>query len=645
MDKHSFSDNFRLLITLISAWSCIGAGFYYFWNLGWVAVSLTAVLSLLTTFIFSKSFNWHIQKIIFSKSEEKNYATVAAFFVSAGFSLWLLFTNASTEAITSPWQVVSPWFFLFFALSIIFSFKLAQNNSTWRKFSTHLIYFIAFGVLAIVYKINYGFDPFIHQASEKFIAEVGPVLPKTFYYLGQYSLVVSWHKLFFLPIGLLDKWLLPLLASLFLPAAVESALIKAFGDKQTVNLLILALLILPFSFFTYTTPQGLGFLFALISVLFAFGSETKDDKAISVLTALAALACHPLAGLPALFFALTFIVKSSKFKYREPIYGLFLAANATVLPAIFYFTHLETNDWPTMLDKLINAISTLPNSLLPNQENIFLNLIYLLDYNKLIIYILLILGGLIFLIFKRKTAQIENYLICLSHSLAITLSFILMKTLDFSYLIDYEQNNYADRVLIIAGLVALPIAFITIYELIKKTQTMSSLWKKSLLLLLIILISANIYLSYPRKDNYLNSRGFAVSQSDIAAAKWINNDAQTKDYVVLSNQQLSAAALSQFGFAKYYPHNIFYYPLPTGSELYKTYLKMNEKPTVETAGEAQTLTGAKLVYFAVNKYWWDANRIIAEADLSASSRHDIGRDLVIFTYDFSKPAKDNKSFK
>ena len=61
-----------------------------------------------------------------------------------------------------------------------------------------------------------------------------------------------------------------------------------------------------------------------------------------------------------------------------------------------------------------------------------------------------------------------------------------------------------------------------------------------------------MYLSYPRFDHYHNSRGFSVGRADINAVRWINDHAENDDYIVLANQQVSAAAIREFGFKKYF---------------------------------------------------------------------------------------------
>ena len=53
--------------------------------------------------------------------------------------------------------------------------------------SLHLL--LTFSVANIIFPLGFGFDPFIHQATEKHILDFGFILPKKLYYIGQYVLV------------------------------------------------------------------------------------------------------------------------------------------------------------------------------------------------------------------------------------------------------------------------------------------------------------------------------------------------------------------------------------------------------------------------------------------------------------------------
>lgn len=138
-----------------------------------------------------------------------------------------------------------------------------------------------------------------------------------------------------------------------------------------------------------------------------------------------------------------------------------------------------------------------------------------------------------------------------------------------------------------------------------------------LYLLLGALLAASLYLSYPRFDRYHNSHSYAVSQADVMAVDWIEQDAAGAEYVVLANQQVSAAALRQLGFKKYYPGDIFFYPIPTGGPLYREYLNMTNQPTAATMSAAMDLAGVRLAYFVLDDYWFEADKIAPEAELIA----------------------------
>ena len=80
----------------------------------------------------------------------------------------------------------------FFQSHILLQKKL---SATGKLFILSAHYLLSFSVAAIVYKIGYGFDPFIHQATMELIDKKGVVTPKPFYYLGEYGLIVIFHKL------------------------------------------------------------------------------------------------------------------------------------------------------------------------------------------------------------------------------------------------------------------------------------------------------------------------------------------------------------------------------------------------------------------------------------------------------------------
>ena len=117
---------------------------------------------------------------------------------------------------------------------------------------------------------------------------------------------------------------------------------------------------------------------------------------------------------------------------------------------------------------------------------------------------------------------------------------ILATTVEFNFLVEYEQLNYTNRLLVITHLFLLPLVG---YGLLIRKKLSASI-----ILFCILGFLALTYTAYPRDDGFTRSRGFNVSQSDIDAAWAIEEYADGSTYSVLANQAMSAAALKEFGF-------------------------------------------------------------------------------------------------
>jgi hypothetical protein len=215
------------------------------------------------------------------------------------------------------------------------------------------------------------------------------------------------------------------------------------------------------------------------------------------------------------------------------------------------------------------------------------------------------------------------------------ISYIFIAIQPFNFLIDYERSNYANRIIIISIIFAVPFIILAVYKIITNINTQNKTTKTIIISAITLIISINLYNSYPRLDNYHNSHGTSTSLADIKAAQWINKDAKG-EYVTLANQQVSAAALHEYGFKKYYSINkedVFYYSIPTGGILYQHYLMMiNEKPSKENANKAMELVGAQTTYFVLNKYWWAFSKIFEEAKSEADYFENIDNEVYVFKY-------------
>jgi len=260
---------FYLILAMICLVSISGAVVYYFYALNWLGISLTLFLTVLGLWLFwrtifvKKSDLLDASNITKDKVNCKKSAVVFTwlipYFLFFALCLVILFKSQTDAAITSPWQIVPAKFFITYILATAYLFFLILKNSRFTLYLVIAHYFLSFSILWIIFKIGYGYDPFIHQATLELIDKQGFVLPKTPYYLGQYSLILIAHKLFFISIVWANKLLVPILSAITIPLTIYLFLKKYFKDLafSIHHLALLFLLILPFSIFTLTVPQNL----------------------------------------------------------------------------------------------------------------------------------------------------------------------------------------------------------------------------------------------------------------------------------------------------------------------------------------------------------------------------------------------------
>jgi hypothetical protein len=424
-----------------------------------------------------------------------------------------------------------------------------------------------------------------------------------------------------------------------LPTVISKFLKNCF-QISNFKFQIIFLLILPFSLFTVSVPQNLAYLFLIAAIFIGLIKKDRLHLVLAWLLSLACLAIHPLAGLPALAFALILSVSYLKpVIWQRVAQGLIFLGLAVILPLALFISQRGQNGAEAPI------VASNGNWLagFSRQENLVLNFINLFSYNLNFILIALVIIAIIFSWLKRR--QYEFLPVLSGLSLSLFVAFIATKQfVNFGALISYERSDYLIRLLTTAFIFLLPAIVLLTVDLINKILSQNKFIKTAWLIFGILLITASVYCSYPRKDSYFNSRSFSVSQTDFKAIDWIEKDAVGQPYAVLANQQVSVAALSTFGFGHYFqnykdfplPVDIYFYPIPTGGPLYQIYLdlvyKQADRATVKKASE---LTGAKTIYFVLNKYWWGFDKIAQEAKIGADSLKELdGGTVVIFKYSF-----------
>ncbi|MCX6779315.1 MAG: hypothetical protein NTU97_03735 [Candidatus Magasanikbacteria bacterium] len=576
-------------------------------------------------------------------------------FLSDSVLLWYLFSHGTWEAIRSPWTVISYKFFIaFFVSSLALFIYLKKISGSVRSLGIIFLHsFLLLSVALLIYQSGFGFDPYLHQASEKYIYQNGAIEPKTPYYIGQYVLVVGISKLAQLPIDIVDRWLLVLLESFFLAPLFFLVFRRVFNlERKEAKIGSVLIFLLPFSHLITTTPQGLVNFYAIAGICFSllYLSEKSLRFFVPLLFILAALATHPLTGIPLfLSFIILFLLKMRQKQNEQPGWQflievflfLFFIGSLIILPLIFIFFQGATFDKPD-LQNLWQGVKPFWPEAIKNHSWKFLP-VYI--YQALLPYILIVLGfwgGWKYYLKKTKESAVIIFLF-FTFAIFISNSFFLRIAILFKDVGMAEQGQYSQRLAQFSFYIILPLAiyglFILIEKIKSKTKNPELLgWGPLITALLFAFgLTSSFYLSYPRVDAYEMSHYINTSIHDFAAVAKVEEQSQNQPYIVLSNISVSAASIKEYGFKKYYKtptgEEIFYYALPTGSALYHYFEDMVYKDTSrDTMIKAMNLAGVSQGYLILNDYWDSFKKVLPLAKQTADEWWSINDKVFIFKY-------------
>ncbi|MBI2485298.1 hypothetical protein HYW18_04105 [Candidatus Uhrbacteria bacterium] len=608
-------------VLLLSALMVAGTTLYY---VAFLPEELWVVLVLLTPVaVWLLHPHYPASLSEFWKSRPHAVARPLLLSVAAGIAflvgLFLLVGNVEIlDAVRSPWERVPlVVFWLFGLLALILSTLCFYGRSralTFPLVVTSL--FLVLAVAILVYPLGFGFDSFLHRATESHIAQFGSIDPKPLYYIGQYVLVLFTSSAFSLSLPLVDRLLVPVLAALLIPAAWYFASGTLGKNKRGSFFSLIGVFLLPLSGWIVTTPQGLANLWTLLLILLSLPYlSTREGlglRPLALLTA-AALAIHPLAGIPALLYLALVIahVHSSK-----KVLWLVALGGSVSLPIIFAINS-AISGLPMRFD--LSAVSPLSwldsmrlNLVFQSGYDILLDVVYLFSANHLLLFLLI--GG--WMLWSLRHAMPASLRLPAIMAGVMLINYLFLSSaVEFSFLIDYERSNYANRLLVLVFFFLAPYLLLFLSRTWERVANGPVVSRAFLCIIVASLLTSQFYLTYPRRDNYETSHGFNTSVADVAAVEYIHENAPT-DYLVLSNQQVAAAAVERYGFLRYYD-DAFYYPIPTGGEMYQKFLAMNERPTREIMLEAMQKASVYTAYYVVDNYWWEAPRIIETAKTNA----------------------------
>jgi hypothetical protein len=126
-----------------------------------------------------------------NKLDKISWLTGGGFLLALAATWFIYFQARSEDVIFSPWLNL-PWYiFGLIGLAaiclVIYTLRVKGNSWLWLM----SLFFLSLTALgAILYKLGYGFDGFIHEATLKIIQTTGTISPRPLYYLGEYSLII-----------------------------------------------------------------------------------------------------------------------------------------------------------------------------------------------------------------------------------------------------------------------------------------------------------------------------------------------------------------------------------------------------------------------------------------------------------------------
>lgn len=551
-----------------------------------------------------------------------------------------LWKKASLGVLRSPWELTGYKFWSVFIVSnICLVLSILDKKSTKNILLLSLHFLLLSSIVIILYPLGFGYDSFIHQAVIRNIAETGTIQPRLWLYTGQYALTFFFHSISQIPLVTINKLLLPILFSLLWPTSLFYGL--RYGLNWSFKISYLATLwslFIGFNFVIMTTPQSLAYL---LVALFVFILPEINKKNISLyfawIISIMALTIHPLGGLPLISFtALLGAWRLKKYRVIKKILVYLIMTGSYVALPLFFALYQKLNGfaWSEIFTINLDPLLRLPTLHWYQTYSFPVDWLHNIGDNQLWLYTLLTLVGLYLIFRENKYIFFKKLLIFIS---ILIINYLLSGLLlSFNLQINYQKNDYIDRIGYLIAILVLPILLTTVYFWFKDIVKNGGHWQQKIFItaLTVLVISTSTYFSYPIYDKHGNSKSFNVTATDLKTVELINQDAKQEPYIVLANQMVGAAAISQYGFANYYNDN-FYYSMPLGNNnIYQNYLNMIEiSATRDEALLAMEKAGVNKLYFVINNYWHSAKQAINQAEQSADAKIIVDDGVnIVFIY-------------
>ncbi len=631
----------RWLITGVLFWvslSIFGVLFYVLFgvSLGMALISFVCALGVTGIFFRLYGVSDYIEISFYSGW----YSGSAVVCILLDIILFILLMRMRVDMpLQTPWIDYGIWLFIIYACSTALLFISARKESVmfWIAYVFHSA--LTYGVLVIVFQSGFGYDPLIHQATEKYMLEYGKIQPFQPLYLGQYVLVVITHLLTKIPFDLIDRLLVPVLAIISIPFVAMIGLKKAYKIPQHIIPYALCFLFLiPFSELTFTVPYHVSFLYALWFIfLFPLLKEKWYLGILGVLV-LAALVTHPLSGVPLLLLYVLGILFIRNKKNSPLFFGMSFLAVSVSVPMLFGIYRMRSGfpffDPIPLQEGLRFFISLFIPPYLFDQTPF----VWMLFYFGVCVIKVAVLGFGLYCVWKYKESWVKRSLIVFLAGL-LGIIFLLALFVRIPGIRLNEQAEYMLRLRDSFFVFLAPFLIIQLLKVLKKYRLFEL--RNSPRILVIVLISGISammwYVAYPTINLVSHTAGWNVTSSDIATVQAIERGSVGKKYVVLTDPLFAITALRERGFEKNLTStrfgNLYPYPISADHYLNQYWYKL----LVGAFSSSDILRikydlGVDQVYVAVHSY--QTGRAGIERSLDASGAKQIAQFPFLSLYTF-----------
>jgi hypothetical protein len=600
--KNLFKGNvLAALLGSVSLSAIFGTILYH--AVGWQQSTLLSaalfIIATITTYLLARELPAHHEN-----RDKKFWLFNAIIFAETLACFWYAFHRTANDWIGSPWQAVS----YKFIPALFFVITTTALAIIYKKISARIFFFVSLLLLSIntiIFNRGFGFDIFVHTATVNAWLSHGTIAPISILYNGFHTIIAALASITHLPVLDLISWTTP-----FIGATALGAIFARMRGNEKLPFVIAGFFLIFNSLFTTSTPQALGH-FLLFGFMIELWQRTENistkENILHALIALGIATIHPLSGIPAILFFLWSL------KPRNIIFALatiFGPALALIVGAHgkFVFENFSIRE---LFIPTITAF----------QPNILTSLSYSVALlAPLILFTFAIIG------YKNNRNEQNIFLF----SLLLIASGIITRAVHIENIIGYEQSAFASRIILAGYFFMIPLAATGAQKIWNSINSRAAR---------IIVCTSTIaalcgiwFVAYPAWNSIQKTKAINTSETDFQIAKKIDINANGKSYIVLADQPTSAAALATFGFfeRKLPAHDFYFYPIPTGGELYTTYFlpAMYDGVTIDLLQKAAAFASTDDAYIVIKPYWTNAQKNKDAIKKSTLDFFEVGDTLI-----------------